>query len=120
MTDLWMYRLEVEVSDVDLVGFDVEANDGHIGKIDESSTEAGDAHLVVDTGFWIFGKKRVIPARAVKQINTETRTVFVDLTKQEIKDAPDHDDAHDDATGSDAVRGDARAVHAGYYDRFSW
>ena len=108
MTELWAYRIDVEVSELDLVGFDVEANDGHIGKIDESSTAAGDAFLVVDTGFWILGKKRVIPARAVKQINVDTKTVYVDLTKADIKDAPDYD-AEANVT-----------THGGYYDSFTW
>ena len=48
-----------------MTGFDVEAIDGSIGKIDESSFEADNSHIVVDTGFWIFGKKRLIPAGAV-------------------------------------------------------
>lgn len=111
MTELWAYRTDVDVSDVDLVGFDVEANDGHIGKIDESSIEAGDAFLVVDTGFWIFGKKRVIPARAVKQINVDSEKVYVDLTKSDIKEAPDYDAEGDDTH---------RLPHGGYYDRFTW
>jgi len=110
MTELWAYRTDIDVAELDLVGFDVEANDGHIGKIDESSTEAGDAFLVVDTGFWIFGKKRVIPARAVKQINLDNETVYVDLTKDDIKEAPDYD-----AEGGDATH---RLPHGGYYGRF--
>jgi hypothetical protein len=111
MTELWAYRTGVDVTEVELIGFDVEARDGHIGKIDESSVEAGDAYLVVDTGFWIFGKKRLIPARAVRQVNTETGTVYVDLDKDEIKDAPDFEAE---------VRATHRDPHAGYYDRFTW
>lgn len=110
MTDLWSYR--ADVADIDLTGFDVEATDGHIGKVDESSLEAGSAYLVVDTGFWIFGKKRVIPARAVRQVDVESRTAFVDLTKDEVKDAPDYDEEWPSA-GS-------RQTHGSYYDRFTW
>lgn len=112
MTELWAYRVDIMVPDLDLTGFDVEANDGHIGKIDEASEEAGDAYLVVDTGFWIFGKKRVIPARAVKQIDVETETVFVDLSKDEVKNAPDYE--------SDWPTPDHREQHGSYYDRFTW
>ena len=90
MTDLWNYRPDLKTTDIDVVGFDVEATDGTIGKIDESSDVFDDAHLVVDTGFWIFGKKRVIPAGAVKQINVEEKKVFVDMTKEQVKDAPDY------------------------------
>ena len=60
-TNIWNYRQEL--SDQELTGFDVEAVDGTIGKIDESSLEADNAHIVVDTGFWIFGKKTSDPGR---------------------------------------------------------
>ena len=90
MTDLWNYRLEIEHRDVDLEGFDVEATDGHIGTVDEWSAADDDSFIVVDTGFWIFGKKRVVPARAVKQIDADGKTVFVDMAKDQIKGAPDH------------------------------
>jgi hypothetical protein len=34
----------------DLVGFDVEATDGNIGKIDEATYDVGGSYVVVDTG----------------------------------------------------------------------
>ena len=46
----------------DLDGFDVEATDGHIGKIFEATYETGRACFLVDTGHWIFGALRLIPA----------------------------------------------------------
>jgi hypothetical protein len=46
----------------DLVGFDVEATDGNIGKIDEATYDVGGSYVVVDTGPWIFGKKVMLPA----------------------------------------------------------
>ena len=49
---------------------------------------AGTARLVVDTGFWIFGKKRVIPAGTVRRVDDEDRKVYVDMTKDQIKSAP--------------------------------
>jgi hypothetical protein len=77
---------------LDLVGYDVEATDGSIGKIDEASNEAGSAYLVVDTGFWIFGKKRMIPAGVVQRVDENEHKVFVTLTKDDIKAAPDFKD----------------------------
>jgi hypothetical protein len=65
----------------DVTGFDVEATDGHIGKIDEASYDEAASCLVVDTGFWIFGKKRMIPARAVQRVDPEQKKVFVNMTK---------------------------------------
>jgi hypothetical protein len=91
---MWDYRTDLQTSARDLVGFDVEATDGHIGKIDEATYDAGSAYLVVDTGFWIFGKKRMIPAGVVDRLDDIDRKVFVRLTKDQIKSAPDFEDLH--------------------------
>jgi hypothetical protein len=75
----------------DVTGYEVEATDGHIGKVDEATNEPQSSCLVVDTGFWIFGKKRMIPAGVVQRIDADEKKVFVGLTKDQIKDAPDYD-----------------------------
>ena len=75
----------------DVTGYDVEATDGHIGKVDEATNEPQSSCLVVDTGFWIFGKKRMIPAGVVQRIDPDEKKVFVGMTKDQIKDAPDYD-----------------------------
>jgi hypothetical protein len=112
MTELWTFEvLELDVPAADLTGFDVEATDGHIGKIDEATYESGSGMMVVDTGFWIFGKKRMIPAGTVTDIDLDDRSVRVSLTKDQIKSAPDYDEARrDDA--------DYRSQHTDYYGRF--
>ena len=75
----------------DVTGYDVEARDGHIGKVDEATNEPSSSCLVVDTGFWIFGKKRMIPAGVVQRIDPDEKKVYVSMTKDQIKDAPDYD-----------------------------
>ena len=75
----------------DVTGYDVEATDGHIGKVDEATNEPQSSCLVVDTGFWIFGKKRMIPAGVVQRIDPDEKQVFVGMTKDQMKDAPDYD-----------------------------
>ena len=92
----WTYRDTLNSGQRDLVGYQVEATDGSIGKIDEASDEAGAAYVVVDTGFWIFGKKRMIPAGVIERVNVETQTVYVAMTKDQIKAAPDFDESHRD------------------------
>jgi len=54
---------------------------------------------VVDTGPWIFGKKVLLPAGVVRDVDLDAQTVFVNRTKEEIKNAPEFDEAryHDDA-----------------------
>ena len=39
MASLWDYETSVRRSDRDFVGYDVEATDGSIGKVDEASNE---------------------------------------------------------------------------------
>ncbi|MBQ0990373.1 PRC-barrel domain-containing protein [Micromonospora sp. H61] len=76
---------------VDLVGYQVQASDGRIGTIDETSDEADAGHLVVDTGPWIFGQKVLLPAGTVDRVDHQERVVHVDRTRQQIKDAPPFD-----------------------------
>lgn len=111
MTERWNYRPDLDLPRQDLIGYDVEATDGRIGTIDEAGLELGDSYLVVDTGFWIFGKRRVIPARAVRQIDVEHERVFVDLTKDQVKGAPDYDAAWREADA-------AREPFSAYYGPF--
>jgi hypothetical protein len=89
------------------MGFDVEATDGSIGNVDNVRYDASDAFVVVDTGFWNFGKKRLIPAAAIVAVDADSKTVQVGMTKEQIKSAPDYDsDDWDDA---------ARTRHGDYY-----
>src|SRR5688572_3551973 len=91
MSDMWTYRDPTWTADYDLVGYDVEATDGSIGNIDEATTDAASSYLVVDTGFWIFGKKRLIPAGVISAVDHDSKKVHVGMTKEQIKSAPDYD-----------------------------
>ncbi|NYF57406.1 PRC-barrel domain-containing protein [Micromonospora purpureochromogenes] len=105
----WSYRDEAGVADADLVGYKVEATDGGIGKIDSASHEVGGSYLVVDTGPWIFGKKVMLPAGMVNQVDHDDRKVYVDRSKDQIKAAPEYDEtSHSDPAYRDKL--------GGYYD----
>ena len=95
-TNLWTYDKSLTAKDRSWIGYSVHATDGDIGTIDEMSTQAERGSLVVDTGFWIFGKKRLIPAAAVLSVNDAAKTVDVALTKEQIKNAPDYDELRRD------------------------
>ena len=87
--DAWNYPADLGGGNgADLVGYRIEAIDGHIGKVDETSTLVGEQYLVVDTGPWIFGKKVLLPAGTVNHIDPLDQKVYVDRTKTQIKDAP--------------------------------
>jgi hypothetical protein len=88
--DLWKYP--ETVGRLDVTGFEVEAADGSIGKVDESTNEAGGSYLLVDTGVWIFGKKVILPAGLVERVDRDQEKLYIAPTKDEIKDAPEFDD----------------------------
>ena len=89
MDDLWTYP--DSVGRLDVAGYDVEAVDGDVGTVDETSLDAGSAYLVVDTGRWIFGKKVLIPAGIVERVDRDDETVYVGRTKDELAHAPEFD-----------------------------
>jgi hypothetical protein len=70
----------------------VEARDGGIGKIDEASYDVEASYIVVDTGPWIFGKKVLLPAGVINRIDHDDEKVYVDRTKDQIKNAPEFDE----------------------------
>ena len=93
--DLWSHHSDVGLPGTgtwaDLVGYEVEATDGHVGRIDEATYEVGTSYVVVDTGPWIFGKRVVIPAGFITNIDLDSETIDLGLTKDEIKNAPEFD-----------------------------
>jgi hypothetical protein len=89
--EMWTFTVATPPN-IDLTGFKVEATDGGIGKVDESTNEAGGSFIVVDTGPWIFGKKVLLPAGVIQEIDPDTETIFVNRTKEEIKNAPEFDE----------------------------
>ena len=89
-TDLWTYNASLDRPKT-LDDFEVVALDGDIGKIDEATYDVGDSYIVVDTGPWIFGRKVVIPAKAIVRLDIPDEKVFLRLTKDQIKNSPEFD-----------------------------
>lgn len=82
--------------DTGLIGYEVEATDGGIGKIDEDNAQIPADCIMVDTGPWIFGRKVVLPVGTVARVDHDERKVYVDRTKEQIKDAPEYDPSDTD------------------------
>jgi len=93
--DVWTYRekshLGADITKANIIGYDIEALDGSIGKVDEATYDAGASYIVVDTGPWIFGKKVMLPAGIVRGIDDVAEKVLVNRTKDQIKEAPEYD-----------------------------
>ena len=88
-TPIWTYR-GVDAG-IDLTGFEVEARDGSIGTVEQASRQTGAGHLVVDTGTWIFGRRVLLPAGIVDRVDTGRRKVFVNRSRDEIRNAPEYE-----------------------------
>ncbi len=115
-SDIWTYR-ETSWTQRNLAGFSVEAIDGSIGKVDEATNDVGASYIVVDTGRWIFGKKVMLPAGVIQEVDLDAEQVFVNRTKDEIKNAPEYDP---DRATDDTYRTDLGAYYGvggeGYRD----
>ena len=109
--EIWTYRETDVIEPLDLTGFEVEASDGKVGTVEEASYELGSSWLVVDTGPWILGKKVLLPAGTIEQVDPEERKLYVDRTRDEIKSAPEHDP-------SGYAEQEYRLALADYYARY--
>jgi hypothetical protein len=87
--DIWVYR--ETVNQIDLEDFYVEATDGEVGKVDPATFEVGGDAIIVDTGPLVFGRKVFIPVGMIERIDTDQKRIYVDRSKDEIKNAPEYD-----------------------------
>lgn len=80
----------------DLKGFDVYANaDDKVGSVHDLLVDTRDGRLryfVVDTGFWIFGKKVLLPVGRAS-MDYDNKHIYVrGMTKEQVENLPNYDD----------------------------
>jgi hypothetical protein len=81
----------------DIAGYRIHARDGDIGHVDKHDIDTGSGYLLVAAGPWIFGKTVMLPAGVIERIDHENQAVYVDRTKDDIKNAAEYEsDGHDD------------------------
>ena len=100
--DIWATRTGLDRLSDEMAGYHVEARDGAIGVVDRVSYSGSCLYLSVGR----FRKRRyVIPAGALARIDPERNSILLDVTKEEIEQAPPYDahrgfdDDHERATG---------------------
>lgn len=115
MWDPWAYRAATGRTDSSdgVVGYEVHATDGHIGQVADMDGEVGAGSIVVDTGPWIFGRKVVLPAGTVERVDDAEQKVYVDLTKEQIRNSPELEEA---ALGDPLYREQIGHYYSGYYE----
>jgi hypothetical protein len=94
-TTIWTYEKNLLSEPFDLTNFKVEATDGEIGKVDEATHDVGSSAVVVDTGPWILGRKVLLPAGVIEDIDLDGKRIRVRFTKDQIKNAPELDEMTD-------------------------
>jgi PRC-barrel domain len=78
----------------ELLGYQLLAKDGHMGKVHNFLFNDEDwriRYLIVDTGPWILGRKVLISPLALGQPIWASETFPVDLTREQVKSSPDVD-----------------------------
>ncbi len=106
MVDVWTFGYAARQGGFapNVVGYRVEAVDGHVGEVDEATFDDGSSYLIVDAGFWIFGKRRMVPGGCVDRVDEATRTIYLSCSKEAVQSAPDYEPAlHNDQAHREAV-----------------
>jgi hypothetical protein len=104
--DIWGYSAESQYTPgTNLTGYKVEATDGHIGKVDAATYDDGSAYIVVNTTPWLIGKHVMLPAGTITRIDHNEQTIYIDRTKDQIKDAPEYDPRRNDPDYHTALGG---------------
>jgi hypothetical protein len=88
LEDLWSFDDPAILSGA--IGFSAKAIDGVVGKVDEASSDVGSCCIVVDTGRFL-GKKVLVPAGVIERVEQESRTIYVNASKDEVKGAPEYE-----------------------------
>ncbi|HEY7166522.1 MAG TPA: PRC-barrel domain-containing protein [Candidatus Binatia bacterium] len=95
-----------------LKGYAIAAKDGEIGAVDEFLFDAEDwtvRYVVADTGKWLSGRRVLISPVALKRVNSESKTIEVSLTRDQVENSPDFDG-----------HGFSREGQTAYHDYFGW
>jgi hypothetical protein len=72
-----------------LRGYEVDALDGRVGTVAEATGQTGRGYVVVDADSSVFRKKVVLPAGVIDRVDRVAKRVYVNRTKNEIKNAPE-------------------------------
>ncbi|KAM3100757.1 PRC-barrel domain-containing protein [Phormidesmis sp. 146-12] len=80
----------------DLKNFSVYA-DGNdkVGSVHDILVDAQDGRIryfVVDTGFWVFGKKVLLPVGRANVDNSDNRIYVSGMTKEQVEELPNYDE----------------------------
>ncbi len=78
----------------EVIGYRIEAMDGEIGHVEDFIVDVDTwiiRYLVIDTRNWLPGKKVLIVPQWAEEINWTATRVYLNLTRQAVKNSPEYD-----------------------------
>ncbi|RUS96650.1 hypothetical protein DSM106972_086730 [Dulcicalothrix desertica PCC 7102] len=85
------YRDAIQGNDIKGMSVYTQGSDDKIGTVSDAlvDDQGKFRYLIVDVGFWVFGKKVLLPIGRGK-IDSKTDRVYVQMTKQQAEDLPEY------------------------------
>ena len=86
------YRSTLEGNDIKGMGVYVQGTDEKIGTVNDAVVDEQGAfrYLIVDIGFWIFGKKILLPVGKSRIDSTANRVYVVGITREQAENLPEY------------------------------
>jgi hypothetical protein len=92
-SSLWSFPDGMLGPDSSIKGYEVEASDGHAGKVSWATYAPAESYLIVSLSSHLRETHHVIPAGTVETISTSAKKVWLRLTRAEIEHLPEHHNA---------------------------
>lgn len=77
----------------DVTGHTIRGSDDEIGHVGDFLVDDSDwsiRYFIVETAIW-FGKEVVVPTSAIREVSWDTRTVYLTIPRERVKNAPEYD-----------------------------
>jgi uncharacterized protein YrrD len=81
-------------SSQEVIGYHIQATDGEIGHVEDFivDDELWDIrYMIVDTRNWLLGRKVLVAIPWIERVSWGESKVFVDLSKEKVKNSPKYD-----------------------------
>ncbi|WP_420475350.1 PRC-barrel domain-containing protein [Noviherbaspirillum sp. ST9] len=88
----------------EVVGYHIHATDKQIGHVEDFLFDRVDWSIqlmAVDTRKWLLGKHVLVSPHQIERVSWEDRTVFVNVSKDQIEHSPEYDEAHPPESGAE-------------------
>lgn len=109
---VWSYPSGAAVAAASTVGYAIDATDGFVGTVGAARDDPWGAYLIALGGSWNGGLTLMIPAGAIKRVESEGRVVHLNCSRKQLRDAPAYEnDRYQDSA--------YRRELASYYERLA-